>query len=151
MLGALGEECATVPARSVIARELSGEQQLLRKKKNRKKKGAIDDDPDADVLTMPLTAQSVEGVHRRYAAVTEMSRIFSSVVPLRAYNPVLRRKVNLATPPGLSGGMSFDLESIFNMVDAGQVLEGPEILEVATTLQVLQEMQVQAYLLLQLQ
>ena len=140
VLGALGEECATVPARSVIARELSGEQQLLRKKKNRKKKGAIDDDPDADVLTMPLTAQSVEGVHRRYAAVTEMSRIFSSVVPLRAYNPVLRRKVNLATPPGLSGGMSFDLESIFNMVDAGQVLEGPEILEVATTLQVLQEM-----------
>lgn len=141
VLGALGEECATVPARSVIARELSGEQQLLRKKKkNRKKKGAIDDDPDADVLTMPLTAQSVEGVHRRYAAVTEMSRILSSIVPLRAYNPVLRRKVNLATPPGLSGGMSFDLESIFNMVDAGQVLEGPEILEVATTLQVLQEM-----------
>ena len=139
VLGALGEECATVPARSVIARELSGEQQMIKKKKSKNRK-KIDDDPDADVLTMPLTAQSVEGVHRRYAAVSEMRRILSSIVPLRAYNPVLKRKVNLATPPGLSGGMSFDLASIFNMVDAGQVLEGPEILEVATTLQVLQEM-----------
>ena len=144
VLGALGEECATAPARSIIARELSGETMKKKKKsKNRKKKkdDTMDaDDPDNDVLTMPLTAQSAEGVHRRYAAVTEMQRILSSIVPLRAYNPVLKRKVNLATPPGLSGGMSFDLASIFDLVDAGQVLEGPEILEVATTLEVLQEM-----------
>jgi len=144
VLGALAEECATVPGRAIIERELRGEEprKLKKRKKggNQNKDASADDDADADVRTMPLTAQSVQGVHRRYAAVAELRRLLSSVVPLRAYNPVRERKVDLASPPGLSGGMTFDLESIFDMVDAGQVLEGPEILEVATTLELLQEM-----------
>ena len=144
VLGALSEECGTAPARNIIARELNedegGDSTVARKPRQKKKKGSkdYDDDPDSDVTTMPLTAQSVEGVHRRYNAVSEMERLLAAVVPYRAYNPVRDRKVNLSSPP--MGGMSLDIAPIFDLVDSGQVLEGPEILEVATTLEVLQEL-----------
>ena len=140
VLGALSEECGTVPARSIIAREIGGGGYGASNRARRgagEKKVDADADADADVLTMPLTAADVGGIHRRYAAVREMRRLLQAVVPLRAYNPVRDRKVDLFSPP--MGGMALDIEPVFSMVDAGQVLEGPEILEVATTLEVLQD------------
>lgn len=130
MLGALSDECASVPARSVVARELTGEKVKLSKAHRRKKRdGEGTADLDDDVLTMPLTAPTAEGARRRYRAVNEMRGL------LLAYDGKNRK-----LRPLPMGGASFDLEPIFDMTDNGQVLEGPEILEVASTLRTLERL-----------
>ena len=145
VLGALADECGTVPARDIIEREITGlPPPAVAGKKSahggagRKREGSGDGrasadsedefDLDSDVLTMPLTALTASGARRRYAAVAEMRRLLLSY---DGTNKKLR-------PPPMSG-FTFDLKPIFEMTDVGQVLEGPEILEVTSTLNTLEK------------
>lgn len=173
VLRALADKCKTEPARAIIA----GSQQ-----QPQHQQGESNND-DSNILTMPLTAQSVEGVHHRYDALKELMFILSYSTKNKN-NPPKKEKQKkkweennnnskksnnndkknrnsnnknnadnssrktkdptslLVAPPDLDkGGTTLDVQSIFRMAEQGQVLEGPEILEIATILQIVQSVE----------
>jgi DNA mismatch repair protein MutS2 len=147
VLRALANECGTVPGKEIVLDSLmkSGDASK-RSKLTRKKKSSTDaSDLDGDILTMPLTATSVEGVHRRFGALQEMQRLMEGrvsgwITSSRSQQSSDSNKKKrpqrkpLGAPP--IEGYSFDFQPIFEIVDEGKVLEGPEILEVTTMLEI---------------
>jgi len=154
ILKALAKECETVPARTLVLRNAfpqketeEEEARRLKRKKSKGKKKMSGGDADDDIETMGLTASSVTGVQCRYNAISEMKRLVSTNVyghlppPRKSQenykNPKKGKQIKIGLPPIL--GTSFDLQSIFDLIDDGRVLEGPEILEIATTLEKMME------------
>jgi len=131
VLEALQESCTTVPARRIVNEAL---QMAPKKKKKRIPK-------EFNPAYQPLTAESLEGVQERYGAVEEMQRLLDEDVGVSSmkddahYRNRKGYQVPLGPPP--LKGMSFNLDDILNTQD--QVLEGPELLEIVTMLDVLQD------------
>ena len=138
---ALADECETQVARNLITKSMHTQVQSLDAQ-----------DADSDVLTMPITASSVEGVHRRYGAVQEMQRLMGGQISgfwSTARRNALKHKISsssrgisskkkvqrlsLGAPP--IAGYTLDIESIMNIIDEGKVLEGPEILDVSSMME----------------
>lgn len=166
-----------------------------------------DNDEEEDVLTMPLSASSVQGVHRRYNAVREMERLMDMENGVIRHDYVItpgsgcgnsdlrqkqrqRRKLEAETETGTTAnddksnrysetnndrdknkdkwrskqggstnnqdsgnkrktpkvkqpplglppisGRTLDLQPILRIIDDGEVLEGPEILDVTSMLE----------------
>jgi DNA mismatch repair protein MutS2 len=96
--------------------------------------------------TDPLIADSLEAVQEQYQAVQEMQWLLddSHVVNLNDAYYTSRRgyQVNLGrgSPPPLEGHL-FDLASILQLVEEGQILEGPELLDVSVMMNAMEELQ----------
>ena len=94
----------------------------------------------------PLLADSVGGIQDRYQAVQEMEWLLSDTIDLGKYAEYKNRRgytvtLGRGTPPPLEG-LSFDLDSILTIVtDQGQVLEGPELLELSCMLEAMEDLQ----------
>ncbi|KAL7539177.1 hypothetical protein ACHAXR_010213 [Thalassiosira sp. AJA248-18] len=147
VLRALADECESVFGNNLVLN--SGKRESTTKNKSSKIKNTanIEEGGDGDVLTMPLTASSVEGVHRRYGAVQEMQRLMEGRVSgfvtssrksqLGNQNSNKKKKKAQSVPLGAPpiSGHKLDLQPILDMVDDGKVLEGPEILDVTDMLE----------------
>ena len=129
VLRALADECESAFGKNLVLRAIA----------SREEEAAAGDDGDA--LTMPLSAASMEGAHRRYGAVQEMQRLMEGrvdgfVTSTRKNQYSNNKKVEklpLGAPP--TAGHSLDLQTIFGMLDEGKVLAGPEILDVTSLLE----------------
>jgi DNA mismatch repair protein MutS2 len=138
VLRALANECSTMRGKEIVANSHS-------QGKNVRNSSSKNKDVDDDMVTMPLTASSVAGVHHRFGAVQEMQRLMEGRVSgwvtssrqQQQGNNKGKKKVQrkpLGAPP--IDGHSFDLGPIFDIVDDGKVLEGPEILDITTMLEI---------------
>jgi DNA mismatch repair protein MutS2 len=133
VLEALQDLCTTVPARRLI-------QEAMEPPKKRKKKRVL---KEFAAAYQPLTAESLEGIQERYGAVEEMQRLLDDEMGLMSVSTLDKDahwrnrkgyKVPLGPPP--LKGMSFNIDDIINQ---GLVLEGPELLEIVTMLDVLED------------
>ncbi|KAL7545634.1 hypothetical protein ACHAWF_012320 [Thalassiosira exigua] len=138
VLRALADECGTVAGRKVVEESIDAESGSGGGR-TRPGKGEEEEDP----ATMPLSASSAEGARRRYGAVTEMRRLmdgrasgFYSLSREAGGGGKGRRakKIPLGPPPMANNAL--DLDPILELIDAGRVLGGPEILDVASMLEV---------------
>ena len=159
VLRALANECESVFGKKLVLNSIiidSNESGNSSRNNNKKSKDTEDED---DILTMPLTASSVEGVHSRYGAVQEMQRLmegrvsgfvtstrrnqfFSSSANNSSQSNKKKKKVQklpLGSPP--IAGHALDLQPILDILDEGKVLEGPEILDVTFMLEVALDVQ----------
>jgi len=122
ILQALQRQCSTFPARAIV-------------------QGSIKPPMPIPKAYQPLTADSYQGLQERYAAVQEMQYLtdvkYNHLMGDANYRNRKGYKEPLGAPP--LGGMSFDLASILSIADGGQVLEGPDILEVCTIMHVLDD------------
>ena len=127
VLQALRQECGTVPARdSILGCTLITHQQSSSQSR----------------AYQPLTADSHEGLQERYIAVQEMQYLVDNQYSHRIGDAHYRNgkgyKEPLGAPP--MGGMTFDLKNILATSDAGQVLEGPDVLEIASMMHVFEDL-----------
>ena len=141
VLRALANECGTMKGRDIVLNSHSHGKQTPSSTSNSK-------NADDDIARMSLTASNVAGVHHRYGAVQEMQRLMegrvSGWVTFRSQlqqqqggNKKGKKKVQrkpLGAPP--IDGHSFDLVPIFDIIDGGKVLEGPEILDITVMLDI---------------
>lgn len=152
VLKALSEECSTVKGKEIVWNSIHGGAA------SSNNYGDSETDLDLDVTTMPLTATTLQGVHRRYDALREMEalmdgRVDGWIIPSNRNEQLLQS--NQSRPSNTSSnnngkkkrpqrkplgrppieGMSFDLRPILDILDRNEVLEGPEILEIATMLE----------------
>lgn len=135
VLNALQDACTTVPARDLVsqAKHIQGGKKPKRRRKI---------PPKLQQAYTPLTAASFEGLKERYDAVREMQWIMDGQNDLlvdATYRNRKGYKESIGRPP--LSNMGFDLKSILSIADQGQVLEGPEILEVATMMNTLENVQ----------
>ena len=126
VLDALRFECSTVPGRRMVT-EAAKTRPFETKKTNIPK--------EFRPVYEPLTATSLEGVQERYGAVREMQRIEEGLYTDDAcYRNRKGYKMPLGPPP--LAGISFDLDLL---LQPNQVLEGPELLDIVTMLDVLED------------
>ncbi|KAL3920365.1 MAG: hypothetical protein SGILL_003300, partial [Bacillariaceae sp.] len=116
VLQALKRECFTVPAKTLVDDEHT------------------------------LAADTVEAIQQQYQAVQEMQWLLdeSQSVDMNDAYYTSRRgyqaSLGRGTPPPLLG-KSFDLDSILQLVEDGQILEGPELLDVSEMMNAMEELQ----------
>lgn len=139
VLKALRQECFTTPAKTMVheALQFSAEDENSKQKKKTPSGRAY----------QPLVATTVEGVQERYDAVKEMQWLLEDVVVPKALEGAYYKnrrgyQVTLGNgnPPPLDG-LSFDLDSILEVASNGQILEGPELLEVSTMMNAMEDLQ----------
>lgn len=139
VLRALAKECSTVKGQEIVLNSHSPDEQIQAASSTK--------DADDDVATMPLTASTVTGVHHRYGAVQEMQRLMEGRVSGWVTSSRQPQKQQLGNNKGKKksqrkplgappiDGHTFDLAPIFDIVDEGKVLEGPEILDITLMLE----------------
>jgi DNA mismatch repair protein MutS2 len=141
VLKALMQECSTVPARQIVqeATHFHNLQQSTGNKKNKVPK-------KYQQYYTPLVADSFEGVQQRYRAVQEMEWLVSNgndKEDVRLDQYTYRNRKGYKEFMGGRGpplnGISFNLQAIMDITDAGKVLEGPEILEVSSIMDALED------------
>lgn len=155
VLKALKEQCDTVPARRIVENSISfkdkkGESNLLQSDRylnnmqvlpqgQKESKRIHSPKRMHAICTMGLTANNVSEVHERYRAVKEMKEILQGNAILirdKKDNTHNRREKEdknyrkIQSPP--LKHPSFDLQPMWDKIDAGGVLDGPDILEVRT-------------------
>ena len=136
VLNALRQQCDTVPAQDIITQAIeeqkrSSDQGKMNSKNDiatntskvysnkSKKKMKID-----DIRLVTLTAKNVQGIHDRYDAIKEMNAVVNNLIPTK-------KRIE---PVPLSS-CDFDIQPMLDKIDKGGVLDGPDILEVATILE----------------
>lgn len=98
--------------------------------------------PEWERAYEPLTATTYEGLVQRYTAVQEMQLLMdwrSQVLVDAFYRNRKGYKEDLGSPP--MGGMGFDLKDILAVAEKGNVLEGPEILEIVSMMDAMEDIQ----------
>lgn len=138
VLNALRDECFTSPAKQIVD---EAKHTFSNNNDDKKKLPPF-------LAYQPLSAETPDGVQQRYTAVQELQWLLSDQVDLDlnsggAYYKNRRGyKCSLGNgnPPPLEG-ILFDLDTILQIVDQGQILEGPEILEISTMLHAMQDIQ----------
>lgn len=140
VLNALKEQCLSVPGRDFVEAASISETKDKRKDKKKRKIPA-----DLQRAFQPLTAPSPEGLQERYSAVKEMQWLLDGQLDIMKDAYFRNRKgykEDLGAPS--FGGVDFDLKSILEIADSGKVLEGPEILEIVTMIDVFENLQLWA-------
>jgi DNA mismatch repair protein MutS2 len=137
VLKALRNECFTSPAKRMVEEALHSPS------------SSSDNNKSSKLLPpnrayQPLTAETPQGVQERYDAVQEMQWLLDDMMDLgEAYYKNRRGyQVTLGNgnPPPLDG-LNFDLDSILQMVQDGQILEGPELLDVSIMMNAMEDLQ----------
>ncbi|KAI2507239.1 DNA-binding domain of DNA mismatch repair MUTS family [Fragilaria crotonensis] len=138
VLKALRGMCTTRPARDLVQDASEAPQKVIPSVKGRR----LQIPEELKLAYQPLTATSQEGAVERYAAVREMQILLdwrSDVLLDAFYRNRKGYKEDLGAPP--MGGMNFDLKEILDIADKGNVLEGPEILEIVSMMDSLEDIQ----------
>jgi len=115
-----------------------------------KGKESNENEEENDILTMPLTATSLSGVHHRYGAVNEMQllmegRISGFITPERRSSLSSNnsqgqgkkkkiQKLPLNRPP--ITGLAFNIQPILSIIDEGKVLTNQDILDITNILEI---------------
>jgi len=150
ILGALRAQCYTIPAKKIVddAADQSEKKQYANTKKSPKPKQKGKQPLEAQFLL----ANNPQKVREQYQAVSEMQRLLDTNMvtknDLRGAYYKNRRGIKVSigngNPPPLDG-VSFDLESILKICsEDGEVLEGPEILEISTMMNAIEDIQLWA-------
>ena len=132
ILNALRQQCDTIPAQMIITNSIDNNTKkkgLFQKKRNPKNNknnmdGNNNYNDDDDILSLTLTAQNVQGIHDRYNAIKEMNAILNNNIPTN------KKLENVPL-----SNCNFDIQPMLDKIDLGNVLDGPDILEVSTILQ----------------
>eukprot|EP00536_Pseudo-nitzschia_multiseries_P001502 jgi/Psemu1/317588/estExt_fgenesh1_pm.C_190024 len=147
ILAALRTQCFTIPAKEMVdeAADQTQEKQLKRNKNKNSKGGS----KHKQIEVQPLIADTAEEVRQRYQAVFEMQRLLDSdgITKTNLDGAYYKNRrgiqvtIGRGNPPPLDG-YSFDLESILKICsEDGEVLEGPEILEISTMMNAMEDIQ----------
>ncbi|KAL3934314.1 MAG: hypothetical protein SGBAC_009943 [Bacillariaceae sp.] len=137
VINALRDECLTLPGK-------------------KRAQGALAQHADADIKQQDgessatklanrrLVATSPDGVKQRYHEVQEMQWLLDEFLDLG--NPSYKNRLNYrvrlggGNPPPLEG-ISFDLDSIIEMVEQDKTLEGPELLDIWIMMNAFEDLQ----------
>lgn len=148
VLNRLQRECFTAPGRKIIENALLPQSESIKTNKSiKKKKKNV-----SQHANRPLIAETPDGVQDRFQAVEEMQWLLDpysleSSESEEAYYYKNRRgyKVTLGNgnPPPLDG-LNFDLESILEIASQGNILEGPELLDVSTMMNAIEDLKLWA-------
>jgi DNA mismatch repair protein MutS2 len=141
VLKALRQECFTTPAKTMVQEALQYSAAEDADNKSKKKK------TPSGRAYQPLVALTVEDVQERYEAVKEMQWLLEDLDIPKALDGAYYKnrrgyQVTLGNgnPPPLDG-LSFDLDSILEVAANGQILEGPELLEISTMMNAMEDLQ----------
>ena len=139
VLQALMRECSTAPGRSIV-QDASHFHNLPLATKQKK----IPQEYQSSYI--PLIAETVEGVQERYRAVQEMEWLLNNgnrdqMLDEYSYRNRKGYKEALGGRGPPLKGMSFNLQAVLQIADEGKVLEGPEILEVSSIMDSLEDLQ----------
>jgi DNA mismatch repair protein MutS2 len=147
VLNALRGECFTSPARKMVQEAMT---HMARKTNKNSNNNNFNNKRynSSSVAYQPLIADTMEGAVQRYAAVQEIQWLLASRPEMDlGEEPYWRNRrgyrVTLGggNPPPLEG-LSFDLDTLLDLVDThGQLLEGPEILEISTMMDAMEDIQ----------
>jgi DNA mismatch repair protein MutS2 len=152
ILGALRAQCYTIPAKQIVdeAADQSEQKQNTNNAKNSNKNSKPKQEGKHQPLGLPpLLANTPQEVRDQYQAVFEMQRLLDDTgitkTDMRGAYYKNRRGIQVSigngSPPPLEG-LLFDLESILKICsDEGEVLEGPEILEISTMMNAMEDIQ----------
>ncbi|CAJ1957296.1 unnamed protein product [Cylindrotheca closterium] len=136
VIHALVDECLSLPGKKRAQEALA--HQMNKDIKPKDKESAT------KVANRPLVATSPDGVRARYKEVQEMQWLLDEFLDLGnpSYKNRLNYKVTIGrgNPPPLEG-VSFDLDSILEIMENDNVLEGPELLDVWTMMNAFQDLQ----------
>ena len=151
ILGALRTQCFTVPAKEIVD-EAADQSEKKQSAKGKTAKKPKEDPKNKPLEVQALLANTPQEVREQYQAVYEMQRLLDTdgmtKTDLRGAYYKNRRGIQVTigkgNPPPLEG-YSFDLESILKICsEDGEVLEGPEILEVSTMMNAMEDVQLWA-------
>ena len=145
ILGALRTQCFTVPAKEIVDAAVDQSE----KKQNTKPKKQ--DAKNRPLKVQSLLANNPQEVREQYQAVFEMQRLLDAdgmtKTDLRGAYYKNRRGTQVTIgngkPPPLDG-YSFDLESVLKICSEEEVLEGPEILDISTMMNAMEDVQLWA-------
>ncbi|MGK3754143.1 MAG: DNA mismatch repair protein MutS2 [Bacillariaceae sp.] len=134
ILSALRRQCFTLPARQMVDEAAVQTHHLPQQ--------------DQDQEVQSLIANNPHETRKRYKAVLEMQHLLSAetiTTNLRGAYYKNRRGIQVTigqgNPPPLEG-LSFDIESILKIIsEDGEVLEGPDILEISTMINAMEDLQ----------
>jgi DNA mismatch repair protein MutS2 len=134
VLNALRNECFTTPGKKRVQSAL--QPQPATDSKSRKSAMTL--------ATRPLIAETPDGVRERFQGVQEMQWLLDEFMDLgdayyknrRGYQVTLGN----GNPPPLDG-LSFDLDYILEIVQQGNILEGPELLDVWNMINAIEDLQ----------
>lgn len=152
ILGALRAQCYTIPAKQIVdeAADQSEQKQNTNDAKNNNNNSKPKQEGKHQPLGLPpLLANTPQEVRDQYQAVFEMQRLLDDTgitkTDMRGAYYKNRRGIQVSigngSPPPLEG-LLFDLESILKICsDEGEVLEGPEILEISTMMNAMEDIQ----------
>jgi DNA mismatch repair protein MutS2 len=137
VLRALQKECFTLPGKKLVeqAEKITT---TTSSSQNRK----------VESTYRPLLANTLEAVQEQYQAVQEMQWLLldsTSTASVRVSDAYYRTRrgyqVDIANKPPPLEGHRFDLDSILQLVEEGQILEGPELLDISVMMNVMEELQ----------
>jgi hypothetical protein len=144
VLRALRAECSTIPAKQIVdeAADQHGSvvsaTAAIPDPRGREHRG------QGTIKKEPLIADSPESVQDRYQAVQEMQWLLDPSVDLGdAYYKTRRgyqMTIGQGNPPPLEGH-AYDLDSVLQIAERGQVLEGPELLDVLIMMNSMEDLQ----------
>ena len=148
VLGALAKACSTFPGKQRVQHAMKFNQPLDQEAANNKSRR------DNTRSIQPLIASTVQGVQERYQAVQEMMHLLqddddhyarNDDTPLHGAYYVNRKgyQVTLGqgNPPPLQG-LSWNLQAILKAVkEENLILEGPELSEVSSMMNALEDLQ----------
>jgi len=147
ILAALRTQCFTIPAKEMVDEALDQTQEKQLKRNRNAQNGNAKGFKQFRVES--LIAETAQEVRERYQAVFEMQRLLDSdgVTKTNLGGAYYKNRrgiqvtIGRGNPPPLDG-ISFDLESILQICsEQGEVLEGPEILEISTMMNAMEDIQ----------
>jgi DNA mismatch repair protein MutS2 len=134
VLNVLRNECFTTPGKKRVQLALKPQPAT----DSKKRKSAM------TLANRPLIAETPDGVQERYQGVQEMQWLLDDYKDLgdAYYKNRLGYQVTLGygNPPPLDG-LNFDLDYILEIVQQGNILEGPELLDVWNMMNAIEDLQ----------
>mmetsp|Transcript_21181 Transcript_21181/g.52084 ORF Transcript_21181/g.52084 Transcript_21181/m.52084 type:complete len:1044 (-) Transcript_21181:951-4082(-) len=136
VINALRDECLTLPGKKRAQEALERHADADTKQ--------VDGESGTKLANRPLVATSPDGVSARYNEVQEMQWLLDEFLELG--NPSFKNRLNYrvtiggGNPPPLEG-VPFDLDSILEMMEQNNILEGPELLDVWTMMNAFEDLQ----------
>jgi len=147
ILDALQRQCFTLPAKQLVADAAAQSQPLSNTIGNdRNFKSQQRQHQHQEVQS--LIADNPKEVRQRYKGVFEMQQLLDTeTMTTNLYGAYYKNRhgiqvtIGQGNPPPLEG-LSFDIESILKIIsDDGEVLEGPDILEIYTMMNAMEDLQ----------
>jgi DNA mismatch repair protein MutS2 len=138
VLRALQRECFTIPAKQIIEKSITCDNDESKKVKMKKKD---------DKTIISILADDPETVQNQYRAVQEMQYLLETNTYKVNLNDAYYKnrkgyQVTLGNgnPPPLEG-LLFDLDTILQIAEDGQILEGPELLDISIMMNAMEDLQ----------